>query len=252
MKWLFAILMALNIVVFGTIMAGKMLRIHQLAEPAKVASAADTALVAASEPAVPLISVDRPQAASAAGTKADSKKEAQKKAADTQEQAKTDDAGAANASCTATATLPEDDYHRLKGLLDRWPHAATEFVDTGATKKRRNRPTRYMVVIPNAGSEVASVLRGKGFDFAINQGQASLGVFARRSDAEALMARAKLSGFGDVEVTTLGGPDSDASDAAATSKMRVVFSQVSRQDVQDINRIIGRYGTVVRSKGCRS
>ncbi|WP_066566004.1 hypothetical protein [Snodgrassella sp. CFCC 13594] len=254
MKWLFAILVALNIVVFGSMVAGKIAHMNH-AEPQPAAS--DAAL--AVDPANPSISVagtmaaSRPAPAAKANTAPTST--SQPSPANTESKTTaTDDSKTAPtsaANCSASAVLPEDDYHRLKGLLNRWPHSATRFVDTRApAKSSKPRNTRYMAAIPGAGPDIATNLKSQNFDYAINQGQVSLGVFGRRSDAEAVVARAKLSGFGNAQVVALGNQQDDGDAASSMAKMRVNFTQVNDQDAQDINRIIGRYSKLQRSS-CR-
>ena len=145
--------------------------------------------------------------------------------------------------------LPEDDYHRIKGLLSRWPHAASRFVEQGssAPAKATSSRVRYMVSI-DGGADMRARLKEQGFDTAISNGRLSLGVFNRRNDAEALLARAKINGFSQAEITQLGGSSATEAPTAALSvaKMRITFIQVDDQAAQDINQIIQRYGRLQR------
>lgn len=268
MKWLFAILVALNIIVFGSMIAGKLVHSNSGAPAAASAASPETEAVA---PASPDISVRQ---ATETETVAGSNTTAAKAASKTETTAapKTTTAATTNASdntdkqpaapantCTATVTLPEDDFHRIKGLLTHWPFTTSRFIEqVSAPAKTRQTaaPTRYMVALSSGNdSSIRARLQEQGFDYGVNQGKVSLGVFNRREDAEGLMARAKMQGFSDAFITTLGGSsdsDSQSSGSSATSiaKMRVVFSGVDNSAMQDINAITGRYGRMQRSGKC--
>lgn len=259
MKWLFAILVALNIIVFGNVVASKLMRPLPTATQAEVPAAPPTPALAASA-AEPVVTISPPEPASAVvpppetKTRAELRAEAAAKArAETQAQAQTSNntpsPAAPAINCSAIAVLPEDDYHRIKGLLSRWPHAASRFVEQGssAPAKATSSRVRYMVSI-DGGADMRARLKEQGFDTAISNGRLSLGVFNRRNDAEALLARAKINGFSQAEITQLGGSSATEAPTAALSvaKMRITFIQVDDQAAQDINQIIQRYGRLQR------
>ncbi|PIT13244.1 hypothetical protein [Snodgrassella alvi] len=280
MKWLFAILVALNIIVFGSMIAGKL--VHGVSASPAAASAASPAaeVVEAAAPATPDISVRH--TTEAAETAASSSVPATKPASKTDTAAankpKTDTPTDAPANadkpatptsipttntCTATVTLPEDDFHRIKGLLNHWPFTTSRFIEQVSSSAKPHRvptPTRYMVALSSSGdSDIRARLQEHGFDYGINQGKVSLGVFNRRDDAESLMARAKMQGFSDAFITTLGGSSSDSDSESdshsghapiSIAKMRVVFSGVDNSAMHDINAITGRYGRMQRSGNC--
>ena len=268
MKWLFAILVALNIIVFGSMIAGKLVHSNSGAPAAASAASPETEAVA---PASPDISVRQAtETETVAGSNTTAAKAASKTettaapktttAATTTASDNTDKQPAAPANtCTATVTLPEDDFHRIKGLLTHWPFTTSRFIEqVSAPAKTRQTaaPTRYMVALSSGNdSSIRARLQEQGFDYGVNQGKVSLGVFNRREDAEGLMARAKMQGFSDAFITTLGGSsdsDNQSSSSSATSiaKMRVVFSGVDNSAMQDINAITGRYGRMQRSGKC--
>lgn len=262
MKWLFAILVALNIIVFGNVVASKLMRPAHTAAQAEAPAAPATPTPAASG-TEPVITINPPEPASAvapppvAKTRAELRAEAAAKAraeaaakarAETQAQSSTTPAAPIN--CSATAVLPEDDYHRIKGLLSRWPHAASRFVEQGGGSTQAapaSRRVRYMVSI-DGGADMRARLKEQGFDTAINNGRLSLGVFNRKNDAEALLARAKINGFSQAEITQLGGTPTESPPATSLSvaKMRITFIQIDDQAAQDINQIIQRYGRLQR------
>ena len=264
MKWLFAILVALNIIVFGNVVASKLMRPPHATAQVEAPATALTPTPAASV-TEPVVTINPPEPASAVApppetkTRAELRAEAAAKAraeaaakarAETQTQTTPSSPAAPAINCSATAVLPEDDYHRIKGLLSRWPHAASRFVEQGGSTpaKATSSRVRYMVAI-DGGADMRARLKEQGFDTAISNGRLSLGVFNRRNDAEALLARAKINGFSQAEITQLGGTTATEAPAAALSvaKMRITFIQVDDQAAQDINQVIQRYGRLQRS-----
>ena len=263
MKWLFAILVALNIIVFGNVVASKLMRPPHATAQVEAPATALTPTPAASV-TEPVVTINPPEPASAVApppetkTRAELRAEAAAKAraeaaakarAETQTQTTPSSPAAPAINCSATAVLPEDDYHRIKGLLSRWPHAASRFVEQGGSTpaKATSSRVRYMVAI-DGGADMRARLKEQGFDTAISNGRLSLGVFNRRNDAEALLARAKINGFSQAEITQLGGTTATEAPAAALSvaKLRITFIQVDDQAAQDINQIIQRYGRLQR------
>ena len=263
MKWLFAILVALNIIVFGNVVASKLMRPPHATAQVEAPATALTPTPAASV-TEPVVTINPPEPASAVApppetkTRAELRAEAAAKAraeaaakarAETQTQTTPSSPAAPAINCSATAVLPEDDYHRIEGLLSRWPHAASRFVEQGGSTpaKATSSRVRYMVAI-DGGADMRARLKEQGFDTAISNGRLSLGVFNRRNDAEALLARAKINGFSQAEITQLGGTTATEAPAAALSvaKMRITFIQVDDQAAQDINQIIQRYGRLQR------
>ena len=263
MKWLFAILVALNIIVFGNVVASKLMRPPHATAQVEAPATALTPTPAASV-TEPVVTINPPEPASAVApppetkTRAELRAEAAAKAraeaaakarAETQTQTTPSSPAAPAINCSATAVLPEDDYHRIKGLLSRWPHAASRFVEQGGSTpaKATSSRVRYMVAI-DGGADMRARLKEQGFDTAISNGRLSLGVFNRRNDAEALLARAKINGFSQAEITQLGGSSATEAPTAALSvaKMRITFIQVDDQAAQDINQIIQRYGRLQR------
>lgn len=272
MKWLFAILVALNIIVFGSMIAGKL--VHGIsASPAVVSVAsAPSPAVETVAPANPDISVRHDVEAAASSmpvartaSKIDTVAANKPKTDNPNNVDKSDKSDKPTTpttnTCTATVTLPEDDFHRIKGLLNHWPFTTSRFIEQVSNTTKPHRaptPTRYMVALSSSGdSNTRARLQEQGFDYGINQGKVSLGVFNRREDAESLMARAKMQGFSDAFVTALGGSSSDsdsdsqsAHSVTSIAKMRVVFSSVDNSAIHDINTITGRYGRIQRSGNC--
>lgn len=263
MKWLFAILVALNIVVFGCMVAGKLV-LGPSATP-KATASSEVEIVA---PAIPDISVRNASMTNNNNNQSDNnavnppkppviKTEATPNSQPKAE-SKTDSATpatSASVNCSATVTLPENDFHRIKGLLRQWPYSAKRLVEQitpSAKSNRVSRPTRYMVTLNNIDEDTRKRLQEHGFDYGTAQGKISLGIFNRREDAESLMVRAKMKGFSEASVSTLESSNSDdtANTATSIAKMRVTFTGVDNSAIQDINKITGRYGQIQRSGSC--
>ena len=157
MKWLFAFLVALNIIVFAGMVAGR------VAERQKEALAPAVPMASGTQELGLPSSVQRPSVAAGAASapgwvhgadempasavavvdeaaeraREQENKEKERKAREekarreqlAQEKAQ-QDAPSQSAQCrpTASITLDEDDYHRIKGLLAQWPYAATRTV----------------------------------------------------------------------------------------------------------------------------
>lgn len=263
MKWLFAILVALNIVVFGCMVAGKLVGGFS-AKPATKASSE----VEIAAPATPSISVRNADVANTDSNHAENNANPPKPVIKTEAApnipAKTESKkdtdlvpnSPVTAKCSATVTLPENDFHRIKGLLRQWPYSTSRFVEqVGTTVKPNPMPksTRYMVTLNSIDDDTRQRLQEQGFDHGSVQGKVSLGIFNLREDAEALMARAKAKGFNGAFISTLENSHNNNGTNASTSiaKMRVVFTGVDNSAIQDINKITGRYGQIQRSAACR-
>lgn len=81
------------------------------------------------------------------------------------------------ASCnrSASVTLPEDDYHRIKGLLGQWPHAASRTVERREGNAKKT--VKYSVAVPiqvDAQAQL-SELSAKGFSGTLSGGSIVVG-----------------------------------------------------------------------------
>lgn len=273
MKWLFAILVVLNIVVFGSMVAGKLVR----QDHAAVTDSGTSATAVLSNPAAPNINIQSAEPVSEASTaaeksaKASSRPEneeahAHGKPAENHADANKDkDAAVAApapsaATCTATVSLPEDDFHRIKGLFSKWPFTTSRFIDKVSAPKSTNKSTntatrtRYAVTLPASPSgSIRDQLQSQGFDYGVVQGKTSLGVFNRRSDAESLLARAKMHGLGDATIDTVSGSGNDGdnnNNVTSVAKIRVTFNDVNNAAIHDISNIVSRYGQLQHAGSC--
>ncbi|MGF6148692.1 Uncharacterised protein [Kingella potus] len=157
--------------------------------------------------------------------------------------------GRSGRQCTATAgvTIPEDDYHRIKGLLARWPHAASRTVEQ--RRDAQKGKTTYAVWTPiniDAGSQMQA-LQEKGFNTVLMEGGISVGIRADRGQAQALLSRLQGAGFSGQlrEINSAGGGGGQS-----VAKMQVTFMTVSDSDAKAIQNIVGQYGRLTRNR-CR-
>ncbi|UOO82329.1 hypothetical protein LVJ83_02315 [Uruburuella testudinis] len=273
MKWLFAVLVALNVMVFGGMVAGR------VAEKQK----------AVVEPTVPLVSGthelslppplyhEHAPAASApdwihaesaennnSGAEAEREQKAQeeklareKKARDARAGGSFEQAETASAQCSATAavTLDEDDYHRIKGLLNKWPHAATRTVEQRrrSVEKAAAPQKNYRVLLPGSGDVMAQMdsLAAKGFTASLYNGEVSVGVVRSKSAAQVLMSRLAGAGFGGAHVREQEERAAvQTGNSLSIGRMQVLFMSVDDKEAQAIQAIVGKYGKLNR-RACR-
>ncbi|MDO4878931.1 MAG: hypothetical protein Q3966_06535 [Neisseria sp.] len=148
---------------------------------------------------------------------------------------------------TASVTLPEDDYHRIKGLLNQWPHAASRQIERREAAKGRGKGG-FIVWTPiqvDAGSQIQA-LKAKGFSASLMDGGISVGSRPDRAQAQALLSRLQGAGFSgqlrELEGGGIGGQ--------SVAKMQVTFMNVDDKAAQSIQGIVGRYGSLHRNR-CR-
>ena len=146
---------------------------------------------------------------------------------------------------TANVSLPEDDYHRIKGLLNRWPHAASRTVER---KEAVRSKTSYAVWTPiqiDAGSQMQA-LQSKGFNTVLMEGGISIGIRSDKAQAQALLNRLQGAGF----TGQLREVNSGSSGGQSVAKMQITFMTVNDADIKAIQNIVGSYGRLSRNK-CR-
>lgn len=265
MKWLFALLVALNILVLGFNVAGKIAQQQkavidpgvplgegkqslplppnwQMAEEQE-ASAPDwiTTTVAEGEEAIPMPS-EKNKTPKPEHTKPN------KTEAGTTAIVRTPPK---NCTANATIVIDEDDYHRIKGLLGAWPHAATRVIEQRQRKKSTQAAKKsYRVVLPTRGDALAELdrLAGKGFTASLYQGDISAGVVGSKSAAQILISRLTGAGFGGARVVEQQS-DGAANAALTVARMRIVFFSVNDAAAREIHQVLKSYGRLNRS--CR-
>ena len=308
MKWLFALLVALNLIVFGGMVAYRMTvkqnqtvsqasaplegGTHELARPESLtpksttpASAPDSVpeWVAQSESnaAVTERKTEKTEESQAVERRVENEqdkkvreeqeakakekekkereeklkreKERKEKAAENQNTASEAGKPAQQQCSTATVVIDEDDYHRIKGLLGRWPHAATRSVEKRTPKKSAQKPSKnYRVLISTGGDAVAQLenLNAKGFSGTLHNGEISVGVTHSRSAAQIIISRLSSANIGGARIVEdeEGGGTSDG--ALSVARMHITFMSVDGRMAQDINNVVGRYGKL-NVKNCK-
>ena len=288
MKWLFAALVALNIIVFGGMITHRLNNakspnaapveggVHELAQPESLRPQQAPAPADNAQPdwlQTDETQADLPEPESEEAIAERKKKEEEERARREKEKKEREEKAAAentnpnaaanenpaakNASaarqCTSNAsvTLDEDDYHRIKGLLTRWPHAASRTVEKRGVSKDHAAKT-FRVVLP-ADSEAMNrleALGNKGFNGTLHNGEISLGVMKSRSSAQVLISRLSAAGFGGARIVEQDDKGNAADSTLSVSRMTVIFMSVDEKDAQEIRNIVGRYGSL-NMKTCK-
>ncbi|PSJ81363.1 cell division protein [Neisseria iguanae] len=290
MKWLFAVLVALNIIVFGGMVAHRMTEkqpeaanalleggTHELARPASLEpkpampsenAGPDWIVVPENNADIPEPESEEAIAArkqkereeklakekKAREEKARREKEAQQNGVEAR-QVHVEQADARTRQCVSAATvsMDEDDYHRIKGLLTRWPHAASRSVEKRSAQKGENAVNKtFRVLLPSGGDAMAQLeaLNNKGFTGVVYNGEISMGVTRSRSAAQILISRLSGAGFGGARILEQEEKGSTPDGTLSVSRMTVTFMAVGEHEAQDIRNVVGRYGHLnVRS--CR-
>lgn len=295
MKWLFAALVALNIIVFGGMITHRLNNAkspnsapveggaHELAQPESLRPQQAPAPADNAQPdwlQTDETQADLPEPESEEAIAERKKKEEEelarreKEKKEREEKARREKEKAAAAGnttptaasenpttkntpaahqCTSNAsvTLDEDDYHRIKGLLTRWPHAASRTVEKRSASKDHAAKT-FRVVLP-ADSEAMNrleALGNKGFNGTLHNGEISLGVMKSRSSAQVLISRLSAAGFGGARIVEQDDKGNAADSTLSVSRMTVIFMSVDEKDAQEIRNIVGRYGSL-NMKTCK-
>lgn len=63
-------------------------------------------------------------------------------------------------ACSARVNMPEDDYHRIKGLLSRYPHAASRKIVQGGGEGNSQSSARMDVLFMSVNDQEASAIQG--------------------------------------------------------------------------------------------
>lgn len=287
MKWLFILLVAINIAVFGGTVGYKL--------TPKQTSVSETQ-VAESMPATDPVALEAPeygldvQTASESDTgvllgasdilteeqaeqlrlkkeaeqkklkekkqreeKARREKLAAEKAGEEGENGEMNAAPDGRTSCSAQAslTMDEDDYHRIKGLLGKWSHVASRSVEKRTAKRKPGGKT-YRVVLPLSGNAEGQVaeLSAQGFNAVPLNGELSLGVSNSRQNAQTLQNRLAGAGFGGARIVEHFAESDGQDESLSVSRMTVLFSGVNDEDAREIRKITSPYGSL-NFKSCK-
>ena len=289
MKWLFAALVALNIIVFGGMITHRLNNAkspatapveggaHELAQPESLrpqqapapADNAQPDWLQTDETQADLPEPESEEAIAERKKKEEEeqarrekeKKEREEKARREKEKAAAENTNPAAAAsenpatkntpaahqCTSNAsvTLDEDDYHRIKGLLTRWPHAASRTVEKrGAAKDQAAKTFRVLLPADSEAMNRLEALGNKGFNGTLYNGEISLGVMKSRSSAQVLISRLSAAGFGGARIVEQDDKGNASNSTLSVSRMTIIFMSVDEKDAQEIRNIVGRYGNL--------
>ena len=295
MKWLFAALVALNIIVFGGMITHRLNNAkspatapveggaHELAQPESLRPQQAPAPADNAQPdwlQTDETQADLPEPESEEAIVERKKKEEEEQARREKEKKErgekarrekekaaaenTNPAAAASENpatkntpaahqCTSNAsvTLDEDDYHRIKGLLTRWPHAASRTVEKrGAAKDQAAKTFRVLLPADSEAMNRLEALGNKGFNGTLYNGEISLGVMKSRSSAQVLISRLSAAGFGGARIVEQDDKGNASNSTLSVSRMTIIFMSVDEKDAQEIRNIVGRYGSL-NMKTCK-
>ncbi len=249
MKWLFAILVALNIIIFANVITQKMQQPKEVKAIEEVVvapvakqeeviwddAASQTEINASQEAA------EQEHKAVKEGKKADKKTETAKRK---EESINDIPLTRKAANCSAKVTLPEDAYHRLKGMLNRWPNAANRIVVKNDNTDEVGRQYHVLFPVNGDATEVAIEAISKGFKAKAEGNVVTLGIFKNQNHAEQLKDKARNAGYAQTNVIEkrLTGAQN-----LTTAKYQVLFLQVDNQAAKDIGDIVQPYSRLERS-----
>lgn len=228
LKWLFAILVILNIAVFANVVTQKMNGNRPTQSPAVVAVPIGTDVTA--------------QAAANTTGAAPAAHMAHAPSQNVRREAAPVVASKGAPNCSAQITLPEDAYHRLKNFIGGYRHAVARNVveNKQATKKPK---LQYQVLVAGSSEETLATLNKAGINATAQGASLSLGVFNSADKAQAVRQRAMDAGVAGVVINERGNEAATLTSANYT----VTFSDVGNEDVSRIQEVLGRYGRLQRS-----
>ncbi|MDO4433473.1 MAG: cell division protein [Alysiella sp.] len=171
MKWLFATLVALNLIVFAAIIGLKVLDKYKPAQ--------QTAAVSQQSHQVPVVvnvggqsAITNPTNANGSNTASAQKtqitnprpapnntKSSDNGVVPKKMPSETESAKAQYRACSARVSMPEDDYHRIKGLLGNFPHVATRQVIQGGGDGDSQTSSRMNILFMSADDQEAAAIQ---------------------------------------------------------------------------------------------
>ena len=249
MKWVFAILVALNLVVFTTTIIRQMVVApvqNQLQQQQQPTQAPQDRTIVIQTPPPQLTMPNQPVAsgnpapAKPKAPKADSKK------ADLIVDKPVEKPAAPKNCGGATVTLKEDDYHRIKGLLSKWPNAASQSVAPKADTNER-KGTFWVALAKTPTEDEKISLMAKSYRPVSEGGYTVVGQFPTRLAAEGFRLKLDADGFPTQVVEQFSGD----SGAVSTAMVTVAFLKVDDNDAAQITEIVKPYAKLKRNS-CKS
>lgn len=151
-------------------------------------------------------------------------------------------------SYTGRVSIPEDDYHRLKGLLNHWPNSVNRTVAPRGDNRATTTVTQYQVWVAVSGDVEAqqAELIQKGFQGALMGNRFSIGSFKSKSAAQALLAKMNQSGISGGSITEKAEQTAANDNSLSMAKIDVFFTSLSEQDFTEVQQVVGKYGRLQR------
>ena len=167
MKWLFATLVGLNLIVFAGMIATKIYKNNQpiaVQAPAPIAPTQPPVVINMGGTSLPAPTAS-PNTTTTSKTTQSARVATPSKPAPTHkptiEKAEApSEPQVKYRNCSARVSMPEDDYHRIKGLLARFPHAATRQVVQGGEEGDSQISSRMNVLFMSLSDEDANTVQG--------------------------------------------------------------------------------------------
>lgn len=175
MKWLFMTLIGLNLIVFAGMIAGKMWKeykptpvaatsqqapVQVIINPNELAgaTAASSVKTVAGSSATTTPNVIKPVVVPPKNDKQPVVK-AEVKPSNNNEVRPVEKPQANYKNCSARVSMPEDDYHRIKGLLGKYPHAASRQVVEGSAEDGAQSSSRMNVLFMSVSDQDAGAIQ---------------------------------------------------------------------------------------------
>lgn len=249
MKWVFAILVALNLIVFTTTIIRQMVVAPVQAQlqqnQQQQAQAPQDRTIVIQTPPPQLTMPNQPAVANNNAPKNrgdNTPKPSNNKKADLIVDKPVEKPAAPKNCGGATVTLKEDDYHRIKGLLSKWPNAASQSVAPKANTNERKGS--FWVALAKTPTEDEKIsLMAKSYRPVSEGGYTVVGKFTTRLAAEGFRLKLDADGFPTQVVEQLSGN----SEATSVAMVTVAFLKVDDNDAAQITEIIKPYAKLKRN-----
>ena len=252
MKWLFAALVALNIIVFGGMITHRLNNAkspnaapveggaHELAQPESLRPQQAPAPADNAQPdwlQTDETQADLPEPESEEAIAERKKKEEEEQARREKEKKEREEKARREKEKAAAENTN--------------PNAASRTVEKrGASKDHAAKTFRVVLPADSEAMNRLEALGNKGFNGTLHNGEISLGVMKSRSSAQVLISRLSAAGFGGARIVEQDDKGNAADSTLSVSRMTVIFMSVDEKDAQEIRNIVGRYGSL-NMKTCK-
>ncbi len=158
--------------------------------------------------------------------------------------------GSSEGCAAASVELPEEVYHRIKGLLNQFPNAATrKVVPNENAGHSAPAPSSYWVIANGSARDGAFVaaLRERGLNPQLVNGSIVLGRFNNSAAAEHIRSNLAATGLS----TRVEERASAQRAPLSAVRYRVAFQKLNEDQSEQVRSIVSPYATL-RVNKCRS